>query len=96
MDAVPIGVCRLEASFAGRMDVDDGSGHRVTDANSPSRYQAAVLAAPTEMGRFHAMALAREVRMVELKCEINALCARLGEPPRYHIAAPVPLPEGPL
>jgi hypothetical protein len=25
----------------------------------------------------------RELRMIELKQEINALCAQLGQPPRY-------------
>lgn len=93
MDAVPIEASRLEACFAGRMDIQDGSGRQLRESGGHSRHQEAVLAAPTEMSRYHAMALARELRMVELKCEINALCARLGEPPRYRIAVPAPLPE---
>jgi hypothetical protein len=36
-----------------------------------------------ELERFNAMAVGRETRMVELKKEINALCARLNESPRY-------------
>jgi len=36
-----------------------------------------------ELTRFNAAAVGRESRMVELKKEVNALCARLGEPTRY-------------
>jgi hypothetical protein len=31
--------------------------------------------------------VARELRMIELKKEVNALCALLGQPPRYGPAA---------
>ena len=37
----------------------------------------------TELSRFNEAMVGRELRMVELKEEINALCARLGQPPRY-------------
>lgn len=36
-----------------------------------------------ELSRFNSVAVDRELRMIELKKEINALCARLGEPPSY-------------
>lgn len=36
--------------------------------------------------RFNDAAVGRELRMIELKREINALCVRHGEPPRYHVA----------
>lgn len=36
-----------------------------------------------ELKRFNAMAVGREERMIELKKEINELCARLEEAPRY-------------
>lgn len=36
-----------------------------------------------ELTRFNSVAVGRESRMVELKKEINDLCAKLGEPPRY-------------
>jgi PAS domain S-box-containing protein len=36
-----------------------------------------------ELARFNQAMVGRELRMVELKKEINALCARVGELPRY-------------
>lgn len=36
-----------------------------------------------EMERFNRIAVDREMRMIELKREINTLCIRFGEPPRY-------------
>ena len=38
-----------------------------------------------ELERFNAVAVGRETRMIELKKEINELCAELGQPPRYNI-----------
>ena len=35
---------------------------------------------------FNELAVGRELRMVQLKSEINALCARLGEPPMHQVA----------
>lgn len=39
------------------------------------------------LSRFNALAVGRELRMVELKREINALCAELGRPPRHRVDA---------
>jgi two-component system CheB/CheR fusion protein len=39
----------------------------------------------TELERFNQAANGREGRMIELKKEINQMCARLGEAPRYNI-----------
>lgn len=39
-----------------------------------------------ELDRFNRLAVGRELRMIELKLELNELCGRLGEPPRYMIA----------
>lgn len=36
-----------------------------------------------ELGRFNRAAVGRELRMIELKREINALCEQLGQPARY-------------
>jgi CheY-like chemotaxis protein/GAF domain-containing protein len=36
-----------------------------------------------ELERFHHLTVGRELRMVELKKQVNSLRARLGEPPRY-------------
>jgi two-component system CheB/CheR fusion protein len=38
-----------------------------------------------ELERFNHAAMGREMRMIELKREINALAERLGEPPRYSL-----------
>jgi PAS domain S-box-containing protein len=40
-----------------------------------------------ELGRFNRAMVGRENRMIELKAEINALCAELGRPPRYSAGA---------
>ena len=36
-----------------------------------------------ELSRFNAVAVGRETRMIELKQEVNTLCQKLGESPRY-------------
>ena len=36
-----------------------------------------------ELRRFNEAMVGRELRMIELKQEINALCAQLRQPPRY-------------
>jgi PAS domain S-box-containing protein len=36
-----------------------------------------------ELTRFNQATVGRELRMIELKQEVNALCAQLGQPPRY-------------
>jgi two-component system CheB/CheR fusion protein len=46
-----------------------------------------------ELERFNRLAVGRELRMVELKKEINALLARAGEPPRYKIEPEDPPPQ---
>jgi PAS domain S-box-containing protein len=40
-----------------------------------------------ELARFNRAAVGRELRMIELKNEINALCERLGEQPRHKLAS---------
>ena len=41
------------------------------------------------------MMVGRELRMIELKQEINALCAQLGQPPRYPLQAQKEAPKTP-
>jgi PAS domain S-box-containing protein len=36
-----------------------------------------------ELTQFNSVSVGRELRMIELKQEINALCAKAGQPPRY-------------
>jgi PAS domain S-box-containing protein len=39
-----------------------------------------------ELNRFNRVAVGRELRMIDLKREVNELCERLGEPPRHRVA----------
>jgi two-component system CheB/CheR fusion protein len=48
-----------------------------------------------QLERFSQAAIGRELRMVELKREINELAARLGEPPRYSLDFERPEDDGP-
>lgn len=43
-----------------------------------------------ELERFNTVAVGRELRMVELKQEVNALSQRLGQPPPYPIRFAAP------
>ena len=57
-----------------------------------------------ELTRFNRAGVGRELRMIELKQEVNELCRRLGEPLRHAVnlppggvvpsAAPDPAPPG--
>ena len=47
------------------------------------RHLEELLAANAELTRFNEAMVGRELRMIELKKEIDALCAQLGQPPRY-------------
>jgi PAS domain S-box-containing protein len=38
-----------------------------------------------ELARFNRAAVGRELRMIELKAEVNELCGKAGEPPRYRL-----------
>jgi PAS domain S-box-containing protein len=49
----------------------------------------ALRASNAELVQFNRAMVGREMRMIELKLEINELCRRLGEPPR-HAMAPLP------
>ncbi len=65
------------------MDVDLTSLKR---AEQILRQQAEELRLRNEsLSRFNAVAVGRELRMIELKREINELCDRVGEPPRHHL-----------
>jgi len=49
------------------------------------RQAAELRASNEELQRFNRAAVGRELRMIELKKEINALCAAAGQPPRYSL-----------
>ena len=53
-------------------------------AEAETRRRAEELAAANEeLTRFNEAMVGRELRMAELKQEVNALCAQLGQPARY-------------
>jgi two-component system CheB/CheR fusion protein len=55
----------------------------IRDLTEHKRTQEALREHMDELMRFNAAATGREMRMIELKKEINELCARVGEGPRY-------------
>jgi two-component system CheB/CheR fusion protein len=55
------------------------------DITEAKRSAAEVQARNAELERFNRAAVGREVRMLELKREINALLAARGEPPKYAV-----------
>ncbi|HNW45738.1 MAG TPA: PAS domain S-box protein, partial [Elusimicrobiales bacterium] len=44
-----------------------------------------------ELSRFNLVAVGRELQMIELKREVNELCGKLSEPPRYRLPAEPPV-----
>ena len=62
--------------------VTDLTKTRLAEAALKER-TAEIMARNAELTRFSAVAVDRELRMIELKREVNALCARLGEAPPY-------------
>jgi len=52
-----------------------------------ARQVQALQASNDELDRFNRTMIDRELRMLELKAQVNALHARLGEPPRYTLQA---------
>lgn len=54
-----------------------------SDITPRKQAEEAVRASYEEISRFNRLAVDRELRMIELKTEINALCEQAGLPPRY-------------
>lgn len=61
-------------------------GAHLEMARIRSEANKALRATNEELLRFNRAMVDREMRMIELKREINRLCQRLGEPPRYALA----------
>lgn len=55
------------------------------DLTETKRSQEALSEHMDELTRFNAAAVGREMRMVELKKEVNQLCQQVGEPARYNL-----------
>ena len=58
---------------------------RIQAEEALRRSAAELLARNEELERWRSVTVDRELRMVELKREVNELCGRLGEVPRYKI-----------
>jgi PAS domain S-box-containing protein len=58
-------------------------GVLVTDITERKLAEEALRASNQELTRFNEAMVGRELRMIELKREVNALCAQLGQPLRY-------------
>jgi hypothetical protein len=57
---------------------------RLKEAEEEIRRRAEELRATSdELTRFNEAMVGRELRMLELKQEVNGLCVQLGQPPRY-------------
>jgi len=56
------------------------------DVTESKRMEMALRARNEELERFNKAGVGRELRMIELKQELNELCVKLGEPPRYPTA----------
>lgn len=61
----------------------------VRDLTESIRHQETLREQMEELTRFNAVAVDRENRMIELKSEVNELCVRCGESPRYTIMVDV-------
>jgi len=57
----------------------------LSDVTARKQAEDALLASNAELTRFNQAAVGRELRMIELKKEINDLCAAAGQPPRYRL-----------
>ena len=79
--------------MTGRQMMIDGRPHLVgigIDITERKRMEAEAARQLDELRRWHAVTLGREGRVAELKLEVNALAARLGQPPPYPGAAEAP------
>jgi hypothetical protein len=68
-----------------RVVLSDITG-RKTAEEMERQYTAELEARNNELSRFNRLAVGRELRMIELKKEVNALCAAAGLPLRYDLA----------
>lgn len=83
----------LHLEVAGKLLVDASgaaagavlSGRDITEQR---RLQDALRQRTDELERFNRLAVGRELRMMDLKQEINALCGELGRSPRYVVHSP--------
>jgi PAS domain S-box-containing protein len=80
-------VCEQDSGCAPvcRVVLSDITG-RKTAEDTQRRHTAELASRNDELSQFNRLAVGRELRMIELKKEVNALCATAGLPPRYDVA----------
>lgn len=83
-----LGLLQLNDRRRGRFSPETiGHWERLADhlavALAKFRAEEELRASNEDLTRFNRVAVDREMRMIELKKEINALCAATGQPPRY-------------
>ena len=82
-----------EVPPAARVALDTVAGllggllHRLRAKDHLTRHAVELQARNDELSRFNRLAVGREVRMIELKQEVNQLCATAGLPERYSTSA---------
>jgi PAS domain S-box-containing protein len=73
----------------GRLVAIIGIGADITERKQAEkllqRHAEELEASNMELTRFNSASMGREIRMIELKKEINELCRQLGQPPRYRL-----------
>lgn len=57
----------------------------LTDITARKRAEEELRASIDELESFNRAAVGRELRMIELKEEVNELCGKAGQPPRYRV-----------
>jgi hypothetical protein len=92
----PLADSRLATSILQLVAVRAAAELERREAEAEVRRHAEELAAANEeLTRFNEAMVGRELRMAELKQEVNALCAQAGQPPRYGSASDDAAPPTP-
>jgi hypothetical protein len=84
----------LPVEITGRFFVREGRSVHIAairDITERERAEARMAEQLEELRRWHDATLGREGRILELKKEVNALLADIGQPPRYPSASEEPL-----
>ncbi len=74
--------CEHFRDASGRIIRSVGMVHDITERKLAEEE---ILRHVDELERFNKASVGRELRMVELKKEVNELCGRMGEGPRYNL-----------
>jgi FixJ family two-component response regulator len=73
----------MEDAVIARREAEETSDRLRIEIAERERAEEELRASNEELTRFNSAAVDRELRMIELKEEVNELCGRVGEEPRY-------------